>query len=96
MSGGSFDYMFQRAPEQVEHYGQELQRMADACTEVGLTDSAEMLRSMAERLCEDAMLLERRHALLKAVEWMCSGDTGPEEVAKAYADLRPRRWKAPG
>lgn len=90
MSGGSFNYAYSR----VQDFADELEYKIDHAGEVrssygGWTDTepdyGEETHAMLRKIVEQA----RKFAeVMRAVEWMYSGDSGPEYVRAALEKMK--------
>ena len=93
MSGGSYDYLCHKfAEDWLSGVPESAQRMADRLAELGYHDAAvetntiiAVARAAAARMQAH---LDRMEPVWKAVEWMDSGDWGPDKVAEAIASYR--------
>lgn len=103
MSGGSFEYMYSRAPGELADVADKLERMADYLderaagpdTEYGepvdlaaLTECATRLRSFAVRIRGMARVLETWRDVTREIEWWVSGDDSTADVVRAYKALK--------
>lgn len=93
MSGGSFNYLcFADATDLLSKHRPDLADMAANLTNRGYKDAALETERLiayvdhAERQITARM--ERLQKVWKAVEWNCSGDSGPEEVREAVEEYR--------
>jgi len=86
MSGGSFDYAYSR----VLHFAEELRaKIANNGKENDYGEKCEFSAQTIARLqsiVEDAE--ERTAKLMKAAEWLYSGDTGENGFAASVTDVR--------
>jgi hypothetical protein len=83
VSGGSFDYLSSRAPDEARSLASQIQRMADALRDDGFPVCAERTARVVAMLrvaADEAVALED---LWHAKEWRDSGDLGRAAV---------RRW----
>ena len=85
MSGGSFDYAYRR----VEQFAEDLRaKIADNGKENDYGEKCEFSPetiALLQVIAEDA---ERTAKLMKAAEWLYSGDTGEGDLAASVADVR--------
>lgn len=91
MSGSSYDYLFTKDLREVDL--DMLEAMAARLDELGYRDLASATRAAAVRVVAAMDWYESRRRNLqdvwKAVEWLDSGDWGPEQVEATVA-----RWRA--
>jgi hypothetical protein len=92
MSGGSYDYLcFKEAHELLAHEG-PIGRMADRLAKMGAADAAreteDLLLTLRQFQNRIQTRLDRLCPIWKAVEWVDSGDWGPDSIAEALADYR--------
>jgi hypothetical protein len=101
MSGGSFDYLYNRIDNEnpLDTYTLELlERMAEwlAEPEQGQPDAAaeiEHVRTELLAIKEKVYQLAQRRAfleLLKSAEWWCSSDTGKGDFEKEWASYKAK------
>lgn len=94
MSGGSYDYLCWKDPDQLLEAGSEhqLERMRDRLLELGYRDAAretdELLCVIRQARCLVETRAERLSGVWKTVEWHDSGDWCPDQVAAAVAKYR--------
>jgi len=96
MSGGSHNYLFRHDAGDLldPHAGhlQDLKDMAETLTEMGVHDAAketeELVRFAEHFLRVTQVRMDALSDLWKAVEWSCSGDSGPEQLRAAVRKYR--------
>jgi hypothetical protein len=87
MSGGSFNYLFERFENDPAPYSEELRKMGTFLRESGLTVAAARLELVAEKL-ESAWHDGRALSLLMhEVEWCVSGDTCLDDLENFCAQV---------
>lgn len=85
MSGGSFDYAYSR----VEQFAEELRaKIANNGKENDHGEKCEFSAQTIARLQSIVEDAERTAKLMKAAEWLYSGDTGEDDLAASVADVR--------
>jgi len=85
MSGGSFDYAYSR----VLQFAEELRaKIANNGKENDYGEKREFSAQTIARLQSIVEDAERTAKLMKAVEWLYSGDTGENGLAASVADVR--------
>lgn len=90
MSGGSFDYLYQKALEDAVG-GRNLTEMRDFLRENGGEDAAaeiDVIIHAMESLRPRWDGLAKHLGVLHAAEWFRSGDWGPEELKDALEEWR--------
>lgn len=93
MSGGSYDYLcYKETDDWLAGVPERAQQMGDRLAELGYPDAAletatAILAARAARVRMEA-ILRRMQPVWKAVEWMDSGDWGPDDLAAAVAEYR--------
>lgn len=87
MSGGSYNYLFRS--DLLSREG-DLMAMADRLLQLGYPREAKQTRNVIRtaRRAQDQLA-----AVWRAVEWLDSGDSGPEAVKAAVRAHRARRLK---
>lgn len=93
MSGGSFDYLYQKTLEEAVS-GWSLAEMRDFLRENGGTDAAEEIDAILtalEALRPRWDALAKPLGVLHSAEWYRSCDWGPEDLAKALEKWRAER-----
>lgn len=89
MSGGSFNYFFSRAPEEVRSVERTLASMRAECRrDERLVEVAERLEQIEEQARSLAIALEMNQDITHAIEWWASGDSGPDAVLKALEEAK--------
>lgn len=78
MSGGAFDYAYRR----VEDFADDL---TDWTGKAESIDSSAEVEAALYAICADA---RRTAALMRAAEWLASGDYGEEDFLAAVAEAR--------
>lgn len=87
MSGGSFEYLSSRFPDEVNDLANQVQRMADALLKEGLPYCAERTQRVVHAL---TLVFTEANALEEvwhAKEWRDSGDWGRASVRQAAVAL---------
>lgn len=85
MSGGSFDYAYSR----VLQFAEELRaKIADNGKENDYGEKCEFSAQTIARLQSIVEDAERTAKLMKAAEWLYSGDTGENGFAASVTDVR--------
>lgn len=93
MSGGSYDYLFVKDPEQLLQMQETIQNMADRLAGLGYAKDAALetqqllltLRQFENRI---RAIADRLSDVWKAVEWWDSNDSGEDGVIHALAEYR--------
>lgn len=92
MSGGSFNYLCYAEPYELFNKRQDLADMVQALGEMGYVDAAKETETIALILSHfEARIqarLDRLNEVWKSVEWVRSGDSGPDRIEQAIADYR--------
>lgn len=93
MSGGSFEYLYSKEPEQlVAGYWSELEEMAQWLTEHDAEDAAketlEILYTLKHFRTRMDVRLQRMSSLWRMVEWIDSADSSVEQFPAALAEYR--------
>lgn len=92
MSGGSYEYVYTKAPRHLvtRTYRKQLYAIAGRLRERGHEDVADEVQDFAEFTKEAAEEIEQRRGelsdILKVVERVDSGDSLPESIDKAVQD----------
>ena len=76
MSGGRFNYAYSR----VQVFAEDLRQKLDA-------DEEGFLPATVAKLAEIQRLAEKTAALMRAAEWLYSGDTGDESFMREVAQV---------
>ena len=91
MSGGSFDYAYRR----VEQFAEDLRaKIADNGKENDYGEKCEFSPetiALLQSIVEDA---ERTAKLMKAAEWLYSGDTGEDDLSASVLGVCPKEHDA--
>lgn len=91
MSGGAFDYAYRR----VEDFAEELRaKIANNGKENDYGEKcvfSPQTIALLQSIAEDA---ERTAKLMKAAEWLYSGDTGEDDLAVSVLDVRGADYEA--
>lgn len=106
MSGGSYDYFYRDASENVERVASTLDDMAARCIDpTGWgregVDGAELaavgayLGALALKARGVALALSKLEQVTHDIEWWQSGDTGPERVVESFKKATLRQGKEP-
>jgi hypothetical protein len=91
MSGGSFDYAHIR----VEQFAEELRaKIADNGKENDYGEKCEFSAQTITRLQSIAEDADRTAKLMKAAEWLYSGDTGEDDLAASVLGVCPEEYDA--
>lgn len=92
MSGGAFEYLCDREPDELFEYTRQLEEIREKLIGLGADDAAmeteECLLLMRQFLVRMGVRLKRLRPVWKAVEWWCSGDYGREKVQAALKEYR--------
>lgn len=92
MSGGSFNYLCYAEPEELFNKRADLKAMVEALSNLGYTDAAAETETITLILNHfEARMrarLERLTPVWKAMEWVQSGDSGPEYLGEEIARYR--------
>lgn len=88
MSGGSYDYLYSKDAEDLVYRVPDLIRMRDRLIELDMKTGAEKVQKLIltvekYRIEADARM-DEMYGLMRAVEWMDSGDSGLDSVQQAY------------
>lgn len=91
MSGGSYDYLHIKETGELDQYVPELRRMAERLRELDEIGAAGEIDAHADRVEAFHEQMRQRHRrledVMKAVEWLDSGDWGPDKVHDACDEL---------
>jgi len=93
MSGGSYDYICYKEPEDLLEYDSTIQEMADDLAKLGYANDAAAdtqdllleLRAFKNRIRARQQRLE---GVWRAKEWWRSGDSGEDDFKKALESYR--------
>jgi hypothetical protein len=89
MSGGSYDYLYSKEADDLLHRTDTIQEMADRLAELGYhgaaVESNELLADVRRFRARIEARMKRLSPVWRAVEWLDSGDSGPEQVKSAVA-----------
>jgi len=93
VSGGSYGYLLWKDPSDwVSGPPPEAQQMADRLAALGYHDAAVAMNGLIieARVCRARLeaYIYRLSEVMKAVEWLDSGDYGPGDLADAVAKFR--------
>lgn len=92
MSGGSFNYLCYAEPEELFHKRQDLRDMIEELSRLGYVDAAKETETinlvMNHFEARMRARMERLNEVWKSVEWVRSGDSGPERIENAIAAYR--------
>lgn len=100
MSGGSYDYLYSRAPGELASIADRLADMADRCTgettpdvlgsadDAALRECGAYLRRLSLQVKGMAVTLEKWERVTHDIEWWASGDSGPKDVVDSFAKLK--------
>lgn len=94
MSGGSYNYLFQKEPSELlsGQFDAELRLMAERLAELGYKDAAVTTEELSVILRQVRVRIEARIVNMapvwRAIEWLDSFDSGPESVGTAIEKWR--------
>lgn len=93
MSGGRYDYLFTKDPEQLFEYIETVERMADRLAGLGYAQDAaretqELLLLLRQAIVRIEVRKQRLAGVWHAVEWWDSMDSGEGDVKEALAEYR--------
>lgn len=100
MSGGSFNYLFNKEPQELMEYYNiaRLQEMADILSMLGYDDIARDMQRLVEYLKTAYnridVLSGQLSDIMHAIEWECSGDYGQDDLINAldrYRDSKEQK-----
>lgn len=94
MSGGSYDYLCFKEPEELFARVDDIELMAQRLLELGFQDVAGDMQRLAE-YCKSArlrvaVLSDMLNSVMHAVEWYDSGDYGLDNFRKVLEDYRDK------
>jgi hypothetical protein len=88
MSGGSYNYLYSKDSEDIINQIPDMIRMRDRLIELDMKTGAVMLQklilSVEKYRIEADARMDEMYPLMRAVEWMDSGDSGLDSVQEAY------------
>lgn len=94
MSGGSYNYLFTKEPDELLKYHniEYIEEMADRLMQSGYKDVAKDMQRLAE-YCKSAslrigVLSEELYDVMYAIEWCASGDSGEDSIKNAVEKYR--------
>lgn len=101
MSGGSYNYFYSRAPDELRSVASNLSGMSQRCTDpeawgrdkVDPNDLAAVgayLGALALKVEGLALALEKLKDVTHDIEWWESGDTGPDRVVESFKRIVPQ------
>lgn len=91
MSGGSFNYLHNVSPDDLDHRIEDLESMSRALSEMGFYEISKKFNDFIKELekmrqkKEDFLI--KYDGVMKAVEWYYSADWSKESVAEAVKNL---------
>ena len=93
MSGGSYNYLCNRAPEELLNVKQDLQDMVNRLAGLDYAQDAakdaQILLSLVNQFEERADVIQKRlYPVFGAVEWWDSNDVGEDDVKGALVEYR--------
>ncbi len=95
MSGGSYNYLFTKEPEELFGWSakDDLEDMADSLAQLGYAEDAaretlDLLLKVRQIEVHLATRLKRLNDVWPAMEWWHSGDSSEDEVKRALARYR--------
>lgn len=93
MSGGSYNYLYTKSPDDLIYaYQDDLQRMIDRLIVLGYEDVArelvELRLTIAHYRVYAETIMNRLTGVMKAVEWLDSCDWGPIPLQQAVQEYR--------
>lgn len=103
MSGGSFNYLFNKEPQELmEDYNTaQLQEMGDILSSLGYDDIARDMQRLIEYIKTSynriAVLSDMLSDVMYAIEWKRSGDYGRDNLIKhleAYRNSKEQKYAA--
>jgi len=89
MSGGSFDYAYQKVEEFTESLDLKLANY-DKCDEEG-SRPHDYSKEVREKLMQINALVAKTAALMREVEWLYSGDTGEDSFLFRVGEIESSR-----
>lgn len=88
MSGGSYDYLYSKDAQDIIYRIPDLIRMRDRLIQLDMKTGAEkvqkLILTVEKYTIEADARMDEMYELMRAVEWMDSGDSGLDSVQKAY------------
>jgi len=91
MSGGSYDYLFQRPPEQFPARMGQIQRMEQRMRQLGYKEAADDTARLVEHLRSLYVAAPSQlREVWRAVEWLDSADWSREQADRVAAEYRSR------
>lgn len=92
MSGGSYDYLYCKDPEELLGKANDIDDMAGTLIKMGHFDVAKDMTRLAEYIrsayIRIDVLSKQLKPIMKAVEWYESADIGADELQKAVNEYR--------
>ena len=92
MSGGSFNYLYCKEPEELLNCIWDIEDMAEELTKMNYLDVAADMTRLAEYIksarIRIGVLSEQLRPVMKAVEWYKSADIGEDSLKKAIEKYR--------
>lgn len=93
MSGGSYDYLFTKEPDDLFAYSGELERMAERLSGLdyaadAAADAYDLLAILRTQTVRVEAAQRRLAGVFQAIEWWDSGDSGEDHVREALAEYR--------
>ncbi len=92
MSGGSYNYLYCKEPEEFMNYTGDLEDMSDQLNQLGYEDVARDMRRLLEYIKSAKIRIEvlskKLSPVMKAVEWYDSADWGLETLDKEIQKYR--------
>jgi hypothetical protein len=83
MSGGSYNYLCFKDASQISDSAHHVKAMQDRLKGLGYEAESSETQEILDLLNEVNNKIDKISDVWRAVEWMDSGDTGPEETAEA-------------
>ena len=92
MSGGSYDYLYCKEPEELLNSIWDIEDMAEELTKMNYLDVAADMTRLAEYIksarIRVGVLAEQLRPVMKAVEWYESHDIGEDSLKKTIEEYR--------
>ena len=92
MSGGSFNYLYNKEPDDLFKSIWDIENMAEELTKMNYLDVAADMTRLAEYIksarIRVGVLSEQLRPVMKAVEWYKSCDIGEDSLKKAIEEYR--------
>ena len=92
MSGGSFNYLYCKEPDELLNSIWDIEDMAEELTKMNYLDVAADMTRLAEYIksaqIRIGVLSEQLRPVMKAVEWYKSADIGEDSLKKAIEKYR--------